>query len=145
MANGNSERPATAEHAGPALTNRLRQWRADLAAFEIPAVIRTKCGPSSVKVARRLPDEPLVPIVPKGSRSFEREWEALDGSGSVIDIGAGTGDASLVLAARMSRLTAVDPNADQLEALERRARGVGVATRNSPGPLAGRSPPGRAC
>jgi SAM-dependent methyltransferase len=125
--NRDVERRATAEGRVP-LADRLQRWRTDLAAWEIPAEIRAKCQGSAAKVARRLPDEPAVPVVPPGSRSFEREWEALDGSGSVIDVGAGTGDASLILAARVSQLTAVDASAEQLDALERRARGRGVAT-----------------
>jgi SAM-dependent methyltransferase len=129
MKNPNVERRATAERDNPLLTDRLRRWQADLAALVIPAEIRAKCGGGSAKVGRRLPDEPAVPVVPTGSLSFERTWEALDESGSVIDVGAGTGDASLVLAPRMLNLTAVDASAEQLEALERRARGIGVAAR----------------
>src|SRR5215831_17801138 len=94
------------------LTDLLQRWRDDLSAWELPPEIQAKCADRTTKVARRLPDEPPVPVVPTGSRSYLRECEALNGSGSVIDVGAGTGDASLVLAARTSQLTAVDADAD---------------------------------
>ena len=123
-----SAREMTGRSHSP-LTQLLASWRGDIEAWEIPADIKAKCKGGTGMVARRLPAEPVVPVVPTGSRSFEREWESLNGSGSVIDVGAGTGDASLVLAARTSVLTAVDTSADQLGALKRRALGVGVPLR----------------
>jgi SAM-dependent methyltransferase len=67
--------------------------------------------------------------VPAGSRSFAREWEALEPPGSVIDVGAGTGDASLPLRARATEITAVDKSGPQLAALEDRGRLLGVHVR----------------
>lgn len=55
--------------------------------------------------------------------------EALDPTGSVLDVGAGGGAASLALVKRLTRLTAVDSSAEALSGLSRRATHNGIAAR----------------
>ncbi len=57
-----------------------------------------------------------------GGASFERAMAELGTPGSVLDVGAGVGAASLPLLDRASALTAVDPSAAMLEMLEQRAK-----------------------
>ncbi len=61
--------------------------------------------------------------------SIRRALEALpdDGSGSVLDVGVGTGAGSLPLAAKASHVTGVDESPDMLEAFARAADEAGVA------------------
>ena len=58
--------------------------------------------------------------------SHARAVEALPDGGSVIDVGAGGGVASLPLAPRMATLTAVDTHQGMLDDLARRAKPLGV-------------------
>lgn len=99
----------------------LQRWRERLAAWELPASLR---GSSPVGwLGRRVPpseDVEAPPTVPAGSRSYARAWEVLPGA--VLDVGAGTGGASLPLAPRVTRLTAVDPDQEQLAILVERAQ-----------------------
>jgi SAM-dependent methyltransferase len=64
--------------------------------------------------------------VPPGSRSFARAWEALPPGGTVLDVGAGAGGASLPLVQRASAITGVDVNQAQLDAMAERGRRLGV-------------------
>lgn len=59
--------------------------------------------------------------------SFERAAEVLAGApGSVLDVGAGAGAASLPLGPLTTYITAVDPNVAMLEAFSERAREQGL-------------------
>jgi len=108
----------------------LHRWQSDLAAWAIPEHITAAVAqspwvlPRSV-FARRADRLATAPSGP----SFERAWAALDPPGSVLDIGAGAGAASLPLLPRCTGLTAVDSDPDMLELLSRRAAAVGTTAR----------------
>ncbi len=65
--------------------------------------------------------------------SAQRASDALIPAGSVLDVGAGGGAASLALLARSTLLTAVDLSADALAGLERRATAAGAHVRTIQG------------
>jgi SAM-dependent methyltransferase len=121
----------------PELTEMLSQWQEDLAAWAIPEHI-TAAVPDSPWVlprqvfARRADRLRQAPSGP----SYQREMEALDPPGSVLDIGAGAGAACLPLAARTIALTAVDSDREMLSMLADRARAAGL----DPQVVAGRWP-----
>jgi SAM-dependent methyltransferase len=58
--------------------------------------------------------------------SFERAAEALEPRGSVLDVGAGAGAASLPLVPHAEHITAVDSKAEMLDAFAHRANELGV-------------------
>lgn len=111
----------------PALTELLGTWQQDLAAWAIPEHI-TAAVPESPWVlprqmfARRADRLRQAPCGP----SYEREREALDPPGSVLDVGAGPGAACLPLAAQTTTLTAVDSDSGMLTLLTERARATGL-------------------
>lgn len=116
--------------ANEALLAKLTsRWRDDLAAWAIPEPILASVTESpwvlpAQVFARRADKLTAQP----GGESFEREWAALDPPGSVLDVGAGAGAASLPLAARTTQLIAVDVSLPMLNLLGDRtaARGVPV-------------------
>jgi SAM-dependent methyltransferase len=116
------------------LSTLLEDWRSDLAAWAIPEHI-TAAVPDTPWVlprqvfARRADRESNAPSGP----SYERAWAALDPPGSVLDVGAGAGAASLPLAGRATSLTAVDSDTGMLELLARRAGERGLTARCVPG------------
>jgi SAM-dependent methyltransferase len=116
------------------LSTLLEDWRSDLAAWAIPEHI-TAAVPDTPWVlprqvfARRADRESKAPSGP----SYERAWAALDPPGSVLDVGAGAGAASLPLAGRATSLTAVDSDTGMLELLARRAGERGLTARCVPG------------
>jgi SAM-dependent methyltransferase len=109
---------------------RLHRWRSDLAAWAIPEHLTAAVAQSPWVLPRnvfaRRADR--LAAAPSGP-SFERAWAALDPPGSVLDIGAGAGAASLPLLPRCTELTAVDPEPEMLELLSRRATAVGTTAR----------------
>ncbi|HEY9242478.1 MAG TPA: class I SAM-dependent methyltransferase [Streptosporangiaceae bacterium] len=114
-------------NAVPALSARLARWQDELAAWAIPAHL-TAAVPDSPWVlprqvfARRADRLRQAPAGP----SYQREWQALDPPGSVLDVGAGAGAACLPLAPRTTTLTAVDTDAALLDLLAERARAAGL-------------------
>jgi SAM-dependent methyltransferase len=114
-------------NAVPALSARLARWQDELAAWAIPAHL-TAAVPDSPWVlprqvfARRADRLRQAPAGP----SYQREWQALDPPGSVLDVGAGAGAACLPLAPRTTTLTAVDTDAALLDLLAERARVAGL-------------------
>jgi SAM-dependent methyltransferase len=105
----------------------LERWRSDLAAWAIPDHIMRGAVESPWTLprqvfARRADRQVAEP----GGTSFARAWEALDPPGSVLDVGAGAGAASLPLATRASAMTAVDQDESMLEAFATRAAATGV-------------------
>lgn len=112
------------------LDELLRKWRSDLAGWAIPEEI-TAAVPDSPWVlprqvfarrADRLAKEPEGP-------SYEREREALDPPGTVLDIGSGAGAAILPLAPYVTSATAVDTDARMLTLLGERAAAAGLDLR----------------
>jgi SAM-dependent methyltransferase len=100
----------------------LDRWRDELAAWAIPEHITAAVTESPwllpTQVFARRADQ--LSSKPAGV-SFERAWAALEPPGSVLDIGAGAGAASLPLAARTTELTAVDSSQRMLDLLGERA------------------------
>ncbi|WP_344981420.1 class I SAM-dependent methyltransferase [Streptosporangium fragile] len=106
------------------------QWRADLALWRIPEEIAAGApadpwGHSPARFAERT-DRALAE--PEGP-TLARIAEALPPGGSVLDVGAGTGAASLPLAADLGELVAVDVSDAMLAELASRAERLGVPTR----------------
>lgn len=116
------------------LDELLDRWRSDLAAWAIPAHITAAVDQSPwvlpTQVFARRADS--VTAAPSGE-SFDRAWAALDPPGSVIDVGAGAGAASLPLAARTTELVAVDGSAAMLGLIAERAEARGLDLRRVQG------------
>jgi SAM-dependent methyltransferase len=115
----------------PTLADLLSRWRDDLAAWAIPdhsmsGVTESPWVLPTTVFARRADRYVSAPT----GESYERAWAALDPPGSVLDVGAGAGAASLPLAARTTELTAVDSSQDMLVVLAERgaARGIPILT-----------------
>ncbi|MEV8631030.1 class I SAM-dependent methyltransferase [Streptosporangium sp. NPDC051023] len=113
------------------------RWRADLALWGIPDEIAARArtnpwGHSPARFAERTDRALAEPEGPTRARIAE----ALPEGGSVLDVGAGTGAASLPLAASLGELIAVDTSAGMLAELESRAADLGVPLRT----LVGRWP-----
>jgi 2-polyprenyl-3-methyl-5-hydroxy-6-metoxy-1,4-benzoquinol methylase len=119
----------------PSLSELLRQWRENLAAWAIPEHIAAAVPDSPwvlprqvfARRADRLRSAPAGP-------SYQRAWDTLDPRGSVLDVGAGAGAACLPLAPRTTTLTAVDSDAGMLDLLAQRARAAGLDPRLHAGP-----------
>ncbi|HUY50427.1 MAG TPA: class I SAM-dependent methyltransferase [Streptosporangiaceae bacterium] len=118
----------------PSLTELLTQWRENLAAWAIPEHITSGVTESPwvlprdvfARRADRLRRDPAGP-------SYQRECEALDPPGSVLDVGTGAGAACLPLAPRTTSLTAVDADSGMLDLLAGRAREARLDARMLPG------------
>ena len=100
----------------------LRRWREDLAAWAIPERILATAPEPPWR------PEPGVFVRRAASRkarpqgiSYERALEALPENGTVIDVGAGAGAASLPLLDRAGSLVAVDTDAGLLAELRAQA------------------------
>src|SRR6478752_3380142 len=106
------------------------QWRADLALWGIPDEIaaRAPANPWEHSPARFAERTDRALADPEGP-TLARIAEALPAGGSVLDVGAGTGAASLPLAGSMGELIAVDSSAAMLAELTSRADRLGVPTR----------------
>lgn len=106
------------------------QWAAALDAWQIPDRILRNAPESPwsfpTELFQRRADAAIDVIA---TPSAKRAWEALKPIGTVLDVGAGGGAASLALAERISRLTAVDSSAEALFGLRARAARAGVPTR----------------
>ena len=94
------------------------QWKRDLSGWGVPEAI-----------VNAAPEEPWVfptgvfagrarrQVVDRAGPSYRRAEEALPVGGSVLDVGSGAGAASLPLAAKASRITAVDADPGMLSSL----------------------------
>lgn len=104
------------------ITDPLTRWATDLAAWRIPESILSGVDESPwilpTEVFSRRADRQLAN--PAGA-SYARATEAVPDGGSVLDVGAGGGAASLPLAPRMATLTAVDTHQGMLDDLTGRA------------------------
>lgn len=118
---------AGSEHGDSApLGELMARWREDLAAWAIPERITSAVDESPWPLpaevfARRADRAATAPAGP----SFEEAWAALDPLGSVLDVGAGVGAASLPLLPRCTTLTAVDADERMLTLFAERAEAAG--------------------
>lgn len=108
----------------------VMDWADALAAWRVPQPI-LDAAPDSPWV---LPEDVFSrraerAIAKPGGVSYDRAAEALADGGSVLDIGAGGGAASLPHAARITELTAVDAHLSMLDDLAHRAARLGLAPR----------------
>lgn len=92
-------------------------------ALAIPADILEAAPESPFGFPAAIWGRPLEPI---DSPSRRRALEALPQAGSVLDVGAGGGAASLALTPRAAHIIAVDESEDLLEAFAANARSAGV-------------------
>jgi len=120
-------------------TSAKEQWRAELAAWAIdPAILAAApenpyaFNPALFRAAHD-PDATPGPLL-------RRAHEALLDGGTVLDVGAGAGAASLPLAPPASLVVAVDTSAAMLDALERAAAERGVAVTRVEGSWPQRAP-----
>ena len=106
----------------------VRRWADELATWALPEHITAAVADSPwatpVDVFARRADRAVA--APDGV-SWRRAAEALAPSGSMLDVGAGAGAASLPHAARLTELTAVDTNPSILDELRARAEALGLA------------------
>jgi SAM-dependent methyltransferase len=112
------------------LAGLLDAWRGDLAAWAIPGHISAAVTESPWVLprqvfARRADRQAGTP----SGASYDLAWAALDPPGSILDVGAGAGAASLPLLARAIALTAVDSDAAMLALLAERAAARGIRAR----------------
>jgi SAM-dependent methyltransferase len=114
-----------------------QRWRAQLEEWAIPDHITAAIADSPWTVpvdvfARRADAYVAAPV----GASWQQATEALAGSGTVLDVGAGAGAASLPLAPDTRELIAVDTSESMLAALAERATRLSLPTRT----IAGRWP-----
>ena len=105
-----------------------QRWADALGEWAIPPRILDAAtrDPWMLPVARFAGRADRAVAEPSGA-SFERAAEVLrNEAGSVLDVGAGAGAASLPLASMATRLTAVDSNRSMLDAFAERADRLGV-------------------
>src|SRR5262245_5322852 len=93
----------------------LARWREDLAAWAIPAEIRAQATEDPWSVPRGLMVERARRQLsaPEGP-SHRVAAEALQTAGTVLDVGAGAGAASLPLSGYATHITAVDAEREML-------------------------------
>lgn len=99
----------------------LRRWRDDLAAWAIPKEILGRAPASPWTPERAIFIRRAASSRSRHSASYRRADEALPADGSLIDVGAGAGAASLPLLDRASALVAIDPDEPLLRELLRGA------------------------
>jgi SAM-dependent methyltransferase len=110
------------------------QWRAAMREWALPEAILAAAPESPW----RLPIEPFRTRAERalpGDLTFSnrRARDALPPEGSVLDVGAGAGAASLPLVPRCALIIGVDSSAESLHEFRRQARRVGVAARTIKG------------
>jgi SAM-dependent methyltransferase len=112
----------------------LAAWRDNLMAWAIPDEILARAPESPWKLPRELFTRRADAQIewPQGT-SLRRAQEALPSGGSVLDVGAGSGAASLPLASRAALLVAVDTDPQMLEELDQRALRLNLRTQLIPG------------
>lgn len=104
------------------------RWRKALADWQIPPDILAGAEESPWVLPRRVFVRRAESLAraPYG-QSYARAWEALDTPGSVLDVGAAAGAASVPLAPRATSICAVDTDEPMLEDFARAASAAGVS------------------
>ena len=115
-------------HVSRSGSDAAARWRDQLAAWALPDRILRAVPDSPWAIpkdvfTRRADDSVAGPTGP----SYVRASEALRPAGTVLDVGAGAGAASLPLARWATRLSAVDSSEDMLAAFAERAAQLGIA------------------
>ncbi|MEO8106556.1 MAG: class I SAM-dependent methyltransferase [Actinomycetes bacterium] len=105
-----------------------QRWADALAGWAIPApILKAATRDPWMLPVRRFAERADRAVIEPSGVSYERAAEVLRNSpGSVLDVGAGAGAASLPLAPLATRLTAVDSNRAMLDAFAERAARSGV-------------------
>jgi SAM-dependent methyltransferase len=106
---------------GSAPAGAAAVWREALHSWDIPAEIRARAEVDPDWHPQWLYEHRLQQLQGRRTVSSQRAVEALPPGGSVLDVGAGAGSASLPLAFRAGRIVAVDEKADLLQAFAREA------------------------
>lgn len=108
----------------------LARWKSDLDAWAIPDEIINAAGESPWGFPPGLFERRASSALERAlTYSNHRALEALPASGSVLDVGAGGGAASLPLAPKAGSITAVDSSEPMLEGFIRAASGLDVKSR----------------
>jgi SAM-dependent methyltransferase len=102
------------------------RWREELEAWAIPREILDSAPESPWTFPVELFATRADAAVREPTPTNVRALEALPDGGSVVDVGAGAGAASLPLASKAARITAVDANEEMLSAFAERAAAAGV-------------------
>ncbi|HET9769687.1 MAG TPA: methyltransferase [Acidimicrobiia bacterium] len=114
-----------------------RRWREDLAAWAVPEEILAAAPESPwgcpTGLFARAAEEAVVTLPADPLPSQRRALEALPEGGSILDVGAGGGAASLPLCPPGAEVTAVDQSAGMLDAFAKLADRLGVAHREAEG------------
>ena len=112
------------------MTTATQYWGEALRDWAIPPEILDSAPrpPWGFPVARFAERTDVALAAPAGV-TFEQTQQWLGGGGSLLDVGAGVGYASLPLAPPATSVTAVDPVPEMLEAYAERARRIGVPFR----------------
>jgi SAM-dependent methyltransferase len=103
-----------------------RRWAEALAAWAIPEEIRRQATDDPWRLSPNLFRAPDPAEAPADTPARRRALEALPDSGTVLDVGAGGGAASLPLAPPAARLVAVDESEEMLAAFTARAEERGI-------------------
>lgn len=110
-----------------------QRWADELAAWAIPEEIRSQAVDDPWKLTPNLFTPPAPSEEAPDTATRRRALDALGEGGSVLDVGAGAGAASLPLVPPATELTAVDESKEMLDAFAAAAKERGVRYRIYPG------------
>ena len=110
-----------------------RQWAEQLAAWEIPAEIRAQAVADPWKLTPNVVPAPARDEPPRDTSTRRAVLAALGDGGTLLDVGAGAGAASLPLVPPATSVSAVDEGDDMLDAFAARAAEIGVPHEVYPG------------
>lgn len=106
-----------------------RRWADQLAAWEIPAEILAQASADPWKLTPNLVRGPAADEAPADTPTRRAALAALGAGGTVLDVGCGSGAASLPLVPAATEVVGVDEGGDMLEAFAARAGEIGVPHR----------------
>jgi SAM-dependent methyltransferase len=109
------------------------RWAELLAAWEIPEEIRSQAADDPWRLTPNLFPAPDPSAPAPDTPSVRRALEALGEGGTLLDVGAGGGAASLPLAPPATLVIANDESDDMIAAFLARAKAQGVKHRSYPG------------